>query len=48
MRKILIVFLVLLLLLCEGCTDNNAVSSSKQTLSKEKPLNSRLIQGKEF
>lgn len=48
MRKILIAFLLLLLFLCEGCTDNNKVSSSKPALSKEKPLNSRLIRDKEF
>jgi hypothetical protein len=34
--------------LCEGCINNNKVSSPKPSLSKEKPLNSRLIQDKEF
>ncbi len=48
MRKILISFLLLLLFLCEGCTANNKVVSSEPTLSKEKPLNSRSIQDKEF
>lgn len=52
MKKILIMFAVLLLLLslflCVGCTDNNKVNSSKTSISKEKPLNSRLIQDKEF
>lgn len=49
MKKILTTFLLLLLLLflCEGCTDNK-VSSSKPSLLKEKPLNSRLLQDKEF
>lgn len=48
MRKILIAFLLLLLILCAGCTANNKGISSEPTLSKEKPLNSRLIRDKEF
>jgi hypothetical protein len=50
MKRTLIAFLLLplLLFLCEGCIDNNKVSSSKPSLSIEKPLNSRLIQDKEF
>lgn len=48
MRKIFIAFLILILFLCEGCADITKVSRSKPTLPKEKPLNSRLIQDKEF
>jgi hypothetical protein len=48
MRKICVVFLILILFLSEGCADSTKVSSSKLTLSKEKPLNSRLLQDKEF
>lgn len=50
MKKILIAFLLLFLFLflCEGCTDNNKINSTEPSFSEEKPLNSRLIQDKEF